>query len=263
MISAAHLTVQLLLALVSLPPAVSSLCPSGTFKEADSGSECRFCEAGKYSTGTGMIYSSACYWCVAAGTYQSGLGASSCELCPAGTYGVMVSATRNSVWHNGYNYAALDKTNPASKKIGCQTSYIALPAGWTIAPNNADSSNVISQYPWGTAVMVLADGASYWTRTGSFLSNGVLLTQSTNGTAKYAVSACSLRILIHQRSSSICSPCGAGRFQTGTGMSTCDLCGNGFYQTGGGMSTCSQCAAGTFQTGAGLTASSCGGQASY
>ncbi len=45
----------------------------------------------------------------------------------------------------------------------CQTEYLSIPDGWTIAPNNYDSQYVISNYRWSTSVMVVSDGVSYWT----------------------------------------------------------------------------------------------------
>ena len=62
-------------------------------------------------------------------------------------------------------------------------------------------------------------------------------------------------------SSSACSLCGAGTYQTGSGFSSsagCSFCGTGTYQTGSGIPSsagCSLCGTGTYQTGSGIPSS--------
>jgi hypothetical protein len=112
----------------------------------------------------------------------------------------------------GQNYAALDGWSPTDEDTsGCQSSYLSLPDGWSIAHNNANSISVIASYPWGTDLMVLADGSQFYTRNSRYsgmagqprtwycCSDGPTpLGQSTDsyGNAQYKVTSCARRILI-------------------------------------------------------------------
>ena len=105
----------------------------------------------------------------------------------------------NVVSYNGRSYAALDGASPWDSSQQCQSGYIALPPGWSIAPDNADSIAVISSYRWGTHRMVLSDGASYWTLntyTGQFGGSNMLTQRFWNGVVTFGVNGCNFRILI-------------------------------------------------------------------
>ena len=67
----------------------------------------------------------------------------------------------------GKLYAALDFTAPTSLHEGTQSEYIQIPLGWQLAseiPNLV--KDVIGRFPWGTHVMVLADGRGFRTSGG-------------------------------------------------------------------------------------------------
>jgi hypothetical protein len=121
-------------------------------------------------------------------------------------------AAGSIIAYAGQNYAALDGWSPTDEDTsGCQSSYLSLPDGWSIAQNNANSISVIASYPWGTDLMVLADGSQFYTRNSRYsgmagqsrtwycCSDGATaLGQSTDsyGNAQYRVNACARRILI-------------------------------------------------------------------
>ena len=52
-------------------------------------------------------------------------------------------------------FAALDGTSPTDYSPACQTSYIQLPSGWILAPDNEVSQGVILAYPWGLLTATL------------------------------------------------------------------------------------------------------------
>ena len=84
----------------------------------------------------------------------------------------------SSIAYSGVVFAALDGTDPLDSSAGCQGSSIRVPSGWILAPDNAVSQGVIRAYPWGTLVVVVANGNAY---------------DSAGG---YKPNLCSLRILI-------------------------------------------------------------------
>ena len=116
------------------------------------------------------------------------------------------------ITYNGKKYAALDGWSPTDySSQGCQSTPLSLPSGWSIAQNNAASIAVIAMYPWGTDLMVLADGSQYYTDNDRFsgmagqsrpwyccYDGPTPLQQSADlyGNAQYAVNACERRILI-------------------------------------------------------------------
>merc|ERR1712072_1036926 len=111
-------------------------------------------------------------------------------------------AKSNTVTYKGKVYRALDNANPTSRSTGCQSKYMTVPAGWSIAPDHADSIEVIKKYPWSTHLMVVSNGAQFattaWGTAGNrhkwHPSRGKpnALGQSGN---TYKVNACSRRIL--------------------------------------------------------------------
>ena len=84
--------------------------------------------------------------------------------CNAGYFGTEA----NAVEYNGRVYRTLAGTSPFDTDFYCQNYYLALPAGWSLAEDNADSRYVIGKYRWGTSLMVIASGRSYWTLNGGY-----------------------------------------------------------------------------------------------
>ncbi len=93
--------------------------------------------------------------------------------------------------------------------MGCQDTYLPLPAGWEISPQDSDSIAATAAHPWGTRVLVYADGGQRYTLNensddtspGQALewyccSNGrTALGTSSDGT-QYKANACARRILL-------------------------------------------------------------------
>eukprot|EP01045_Picozoa_sp_COSAG04_P015849 COSAG04_NODE_1284_length_7376_cov_4.157345_2_plen_177_part_00 len=85
--------------------------------------------------------------------------------------------------HGGYTWRTLDGADPqggwaGAPNGGCQRigydyngggdniiygepNYLALPAGWVLAPNDATSIAVVAAYGWSTHKAVLADGTAW------------------------------------------------------------------------------------------------------
>lgn len=89
---------------------------------------------------------------------------------------------QNRVSHNGVWYATLDNAVPDDTDTrGQQTDFVELPIGWRIAPNDPEVVHgVIATRGWGTLVLAVEDGASYWTQNstpGKFYKAGCLLKQ--------------------------------------------------------------------------------------
>ena len=132
-------------------------------------------------------------------------------------------SAESTITYNGQSYAALDGWSPSdSLTEGCQSSPLNLPSGWSIAQNNAASIAVIAMYPWGTDLMVLADGSQFYTVNSRYSGQAgqpktwyccaqgptpLLQTTDQYGNAQYEVTACARRILI--------AACPAGSFVQG------------------------------------------------
>jgi len=74
---------------------------------------------------------------------------------------------------------------------------MAIPNGWAIAPDDADSRYITSVHPWNTHVNVMSNGCGYGTATYTRgqLWNCNMLRSVGN---EYATGSCALRILIRQ-----------------------------------------------------------------
>ena len=118
-------------------------------------------------------------------------------------------SARPYVPYDGNAYATLDGASPTdSSNEGCQSSYMALPEGWQLAPTDATVvENVIAPYYWGTNLLTMANGAAYFTKNADRFGNvmpgdrwlawGQLDTQRSSESL-YRVAQCNYRILIYQ-----------------------------------------------------------------
>jgi len=74
---------------------------------------------------------------------------------------------RNTVTYNGFQYATLignyDK-NSMSYVCADSSNYYYIPAGWEIAPNDANTQAVLRAYGWNFHVLMIADGCGYGTK---------------------------------------------------------------------------------------------------
>ena len=110
----------------------------------------------------------------------------------------------HGVVYNGAAYRTLDDAPPegledGAPNWGCQgtSNYLPLPAGYVLAPNDADSRAVVLAHRWSTSAVVLADGDSWWTSDGyssgysGLLNSGNLVTDG----ATHTVNHCYQRVL--------------------------------------------------------------------
>ena len=54
-----------------------------------------------------------------------------------------------TVQYGSHVYRTLYDVNPDSNYHGCEANYRALPAGWMVAPNDAESRGVAQAHFWG------------------------------------------------------------------------------------------------------------------
>ena len=102
-------------------------------------------------------------------------------------------------WVGSDGYGTLDGTDRSATVAGCQSGYIALPAGCEIAQDTPEARDVIMNHPWGTYVVATAGncygGSS--NNPGTPWSSSCLTSRETDGVTEYSVSQCNLRILIY------------------------------------------------------------------
>ena len=109
------------------------------------------------------------------------------------------------VAYKGYEYRTRDGASPTdTNQAQCEDAYAALPSGFDIAPDDANSRAVTSAYAWGTYCTVLSNGWAYWTTSGNLASEtpGSLCYDSTDRLGQigstYAVTECYRRILVRR-----------------------------------------------------------------
>ena len=76
----------------------------------------------------------------------------------------------NVVRYKGGEYRTLTGFNPNSRSVACERSPRVIPAGWSVAPDNSESRDVIEKYPWNAHVLVVSNGNSVIIPLGSFCS---------------------------------------------------------------------------------------------
>ncbi len=221
------------------------------------------------------------------GVFQGLPSLRSLEICGplAGGTSPVLSADGKTVIYKGYGYKTLDETSPNSgpysyNNRGCQTSYIALPSGWSVADENEDSKRVIGAFSWGTYCLAVANGNSYATSFGishvwgrqANCGSGVMFTSGVS----YVISDCNYprRILISRTLRANCTiPCipltseqVAGMGDSYNGPSTlcviCPknsqapqnsttsndcVCSTGYSGPGGAAGVCLACASGKYK----------------
>ena len=114
----------------------------------------------------------------------------------------------SSLVYNGFRYATLDAANKDSTETACQDVFLTLPAGWQVAPHDDSSIAVTAAYPWGTHLLVYADGGQRYTAHTAYYSQrgetrewyccsqGETALGTSSSGAQYKVNACARRILI-------------------------------------------------------------------
>lgn len=113
-------------------------------------------------------------------------------------------AAGNIITYNGKQYASISGASPHSNSARCMNGYGAnqhfqVPAGWVIAPHDADGINVIASYPWGTHVMGLSNDCMYGVSTysqGRQFSSCPSQYFKRNGDREFWVSGCHMDFLI-------------------------------------------------------------------
>jgi hypothetical protein len=67
--------------------------------------------------------------------------------------------------YNGYAYKSLADHKPFRQEtINEWNKMYVVESPWELCPNTSDARHVCGHYPWATYALVLADGASYWTK---------------------------------------------------------------------------------------------------
>ena len=110
----------------------------------------------------------------------------------------------NAIGFNNRQYRTMDHTHPMNTTIGCQTSALKVPAGWSLASTWGDwePRTVAASFPWGTTCLVVQDGKFGFRGWGTMI--GKPLKECThrgivaiNRLAKtYRPARCSRRILL-------------------------------------------------------------------
>ena len=100
------------------------------------------------------------------------------------------------VTYNGNQYRTLGNSQPNSRTPGCDRSLQPIPAGWTIAPDDAASAYVARTYYWGTHVLVFSNGNTI--RTKNYSQSGKRWAANMLGKSggNVRTNSCSLRILL-------------------------------------------------------------------
>ena len=113
------------------------------------------------------------------------------------------SSRNNYESYNGDYYSTLSDAPVDGIAQLCQKGYITLPTYFEIASLDVDSATVISEHPWSTQAVTLADGSSWRSSSSPYsqLSSGNL-TQSGN---QYKPTSCGTLILLKCKCSSIIS----------------------------------------------------------
>ena len=114
----------------------------------------------------------------------------------------------NSLFYNGLRYATLDAGSKDSTETVCQDDFLPLPTGWRVAVHDDSSIFVTAAHPWGTHLLVYADGGQRYTAHPDYYSQrgetrewfccsdgDTPLGVSSSGT-HFKVNACARRILI-------------------------------------------------------------------
>ncbi len=229
------------------------------------------------------------------GVFQGLPSLRSLEICGplAGGTSPVVSADGKTVIHKGYVYKTLDETSPNASPYnynndGCQSSYAALPSGWSLAEESDDSKRVIGAFIWGTYCLAVANGNSYATSFGinsvwgwqANCGSGVIFTSGVS----YVISECSYyakRILISRTLRAYCTiPCIPSTSEQVAGMgdsyngpaklcvicptnsqapqnsttSNDFVCNTGYSGSGGAAGVCLACASGKYKSFTGTAA---------
>ena len=103
------------------------------------------------------------------------------------------------MYYNGYYYSTLGDVDIFGYSFSCQDNKISLPSGWTIAPDDADSQQVIVSYPWSTNYL-LTSGNAYCTAAcgESSLKNEGAGYLTFDGYGNFQSNICDSEILIKQ-----------------------------------------------------------------
>ena len=201
-------------------------------------------------------------------------GATHCTECSTSSSGSGSHCT-NSVLYGGMRYATLDATSQDSRAEGCQDSYLPLPPGWHIATQDSDAIAVTAAHPWGTHLLVYADGAQRYTSSDDYLpsagmtttwyccSDGLTALGTSSDGARYKVNACARRILIRAPPSMCtldpCVACPGGKYIPrvlgATSVSECTHCEPG--STTSPTLSCVKCAKSSYSSAGSSVCSSC------
>jgi hypothetical protein len=244
--------------LTAATPCTPGMYCAGTGLAAVSGS----CAAGSYSSGGAAT--SACMPCPD-GMYQDAAGQASCSPCPAGAFCVKISnqmqgvpSTRlNYLSHSdGYIYSTLADVPKSSVTLGLihQDSWLRLPSGWELAPDNPDARAAATAFTWSSHAVVLATGFGVHAGIGDACTytSGSILEQNGVYYRPRNVGA-EFNVFIRAKSQANINTwshfvdCAVGTYQNATGQSSCKTCPPGSACPSTGMTFPSPCTVGTSQ----------------
>lgn len=107
----------------------------------------------------------------------------------------------NTVIYKGYLYTTIEDIPVDGTQNTCQSGYLSLPTGWTIADESTNSIAVTAAHYWSTNGLVFSNGKVYRTlmgpsccsqTAGAYCCSGYLLQSGST----YSVTSCSVQILI-------------------------------------------------------------------
>eukprot|EP00164_Ancoracysta_twista_P000550 GFYU01000734.1.p1 GENE.GFYU01000734.1~~GFYU01000734.1.p1 ORF type:complete len:1529 (-),score=557.19 GFYU01000734.1:343-4929(-) len=100
----------------------------------------------------------------------------------------------NWIVFQGQRFGVLDNTVPGNENPGCQETAFQIPSGWAIADPSPKTFAVLlgQRYTFGTTCVVLSDGSSYHSDSGSSCGSDELVSHAN----RYTVKTCNRRVLI-------------------------------------------------------------------
>ena len=108
----------------------------------------------------------------------------------------LVCTRNNYVEYNGFVYSTLADVAVDTSGSQCQSSYITLPTGWAIAPDNVDSKAVIAAHQWSTNLLVVSSGYAYMSAYSDRMTQLYGSSYLNQTGVQYKVRGCNSQILI-------------------------------------------------------------------
>ena len=215
------------------------------------------CAAGKYKAAHTVNYgsTSSCSTCDG-GTY-SGAGASSCTNCPSGYTSAAGSTAQNKCYISvgGGKYIAsagssTQSTCTAGTSKAAHTVYYGSTSSCSTCSAGTYSGSGASSCTNCPSGYTSASGATAQNKCYISVSNGKYIASAGTSTqSSCAAGSYKTAHTVNYGSTSSCTKCGSGTYNTGTGNTSCTTCPAGKYNSGSGNTGCTTCEAGYYCTG--------------